>query len=113
MKPEILVPIARQLLSMSQARGAQATDLARALARGRPVSWSDGELMCCEGDPSEELYLVIRGRIRVLRNDVTGIPRELVTLSPPNLVGHMGLVDGSTRSATCEGTSPPPGTALP
>jgi CRP/FNR family cyclic AMP-dependent transcriptional regulator len=102
MKPEMLVPVARQLLAHSQARGAQATDLARALARGRPVSWSDGELMCFEGDPSEDLYLVIRGQIRVLRNDASGIPRELVTLSPPNLVGHMGLVDGSPRSATCE-----------
>ena len=102
MKAEMLVPIARVLLSESQARGALATDLAKALARGRPISWSDGELMCIEGDPSEELFLIIKGRIRVLRNDATGIPRELITLSPPNLVGHMGLVDGSPRSATCE-----------
>ena len=33
MKPEMLVPVARQLLAHSQARGAQAMDLARALAR--------------------------------------------------------------------------------
>ena len=102
MKPEMLLPVARQLLSRSQARGAQATHLARALARGRATSWSDGEFMCREGDPADQLYVVIQGQVRVLRNDAQGVSRELVTLDAPSLIGHMALVDGSSRSASCE-----------
>ena len=41
------------------------------------------------------------GEIIILRKDVHGTPRELATLSPPSMIGQMGLVDGSARSATC------------
>ena len=102
MKAEMLQPLARQLLSDSQTRGALATELARALARGRPCSWSDGEKLCAEGEDSDALYVVMKGQIRVLREDSSGVPKELTVLSAPVLVGHMGLVDGSNRSATCE-----------
>jgi CRP-like cAMP-binding protein len=112
MKPEMLLPVARKLLSQSQARGAQATHLSRALARGRASSWSEGELMCCEGDQADDLYLAIQGQVRVLRNDAQGVPRELVTLEAPTLIGHMALVDGSSRSASCEAVGDVAGLAL-
>ncbi len=102
MKPEMLLPVARQLLSEGQTRGAQATHLSRALAQGQPSSWIEGEQICGEGEASESLFVIFQGSIRVLRNDATGTPRELVVLQTPTLVGHMGMVDGSTRSATCE-----------
>jgi CRP-like cAMP-binding protein len=112
MNPNMLVPVARKLLSDSQTRGAMATDLSKALARGRPISWSDHELMCCEGDPPDAFFLVLRGRIRVLRNDSDGLPRELIVLVSPTLVGHMGMVDGSPRSATCEAVGDVDGLSL-
>jgi CRP/FNR family transcriptional regulator, cyclic AMP receptor protein len=47
------------------------------------------------------MFVILTGGVSVLRIGFDGIQRPLATLSPPCLVGHMGLVDGSTRSATC------------
>ena len=112
MKPEMLQPLARRLLSDSETRGALATELARALARSRPVSWLDGEELCTEGESADALHVVMSGQIRVLRADVHGVLQELVTLTAPVLVGHMGLVDGSPRSATCRAVGDVAGISL-
>ena len=112
MRPEMLQPLARRLLADSETRGALATELARALARSRPMSWIDEEVLCDEGGSADELFVVMTGRIRVLRADSSGELRELVTLSAPVLIGHMGLVDGSPRSATCKAVGDVAGIAL-
>ena len=36
-----------------------------------------------------------------MRNDANGYPRELAVLKAPTMIGQMGLVDGSARSASC------------
>ena len=112
MKPEMLQPLARRLLADSETRGALATELARALSRSRPMSWIDKEMLCDEGGVADELFVVMTGKIQVLRADSTGELRELTTLSAPVLVGHMGLVDGSPRSATCRAVGDVAGIAL-
>ena len=45
MRPEMLQPLARRLLAGSETRGALATELARALARSRPMSWIDESIV--------------------------------------------------------------------
>jgi len=96
-----LVPVARTLLRAHSARGARPEELAEALSAGKPRRLEDGVVLCREGEPSDILYVLLRGDVRVTRNDSEGTPRELAILSAPALIGHMGLVDGSARSATC------------
>ncbi|MFT4976792.1 MAG: CRP-like cAMP-binding protein [Myxococcota bacterium] len=102
MKSEQLVPVARTLLRAHSARGARPEDLAKALATGRPRRLEGGVQLCQEGDPSDALFVLLQGEVRVSRRDSEGTPRELAILTAPALIGHMGLVDGSPRSATCE-----------
>ena len=101
MNATTLRPIARTLLRTYQVRSSRSIDLAEAMCKGRPVSWSDGEVICAEGDPSSDMFIILKGSIRVMRNDAKGFPRELAVLKAPTMVGQMGLVDGSARSASC------------
>ena len=98
---EQLKPVARSLLRTYQVRSSRSSDLVTALSYGSKQSYKDGETICKEGEQSHDMFVVLTGEIIILRNDVHGTPRELATLSPPSMIGQMGLVDGSARSATC------------
>lgn len=37
----------------------------------------------------------------MLKRDAFGVPKELAVIPAPSMIGQMGLVDGSSRSATC------------
>ena len=101
MNAEVLKPIARKLLRTHRVHGARPEDLATALASGRPLRVADGKRLCREGEPSESMFVLLKGRVQVLRKDDRGEERQLAVLQAPVLVGHMGLVDGSARSASC------------
>jgi CRP-like cAMP-binding protein len=98
---DVLKPIARKLLRTHRVHGVRPEDLASALASGRPRRASDGERLCSEGEPSESMFVLLKGSVQVLRKDDRGDERQLAVLQAPALVGHMGLVDGSARSASC------------
>ena len=101
MNIETLRPIARSLLRSYEVRSARSTDLAQAIMRGKPSSWSDGEIICTEGEQSEDMFIILKGSVRIMRKDTQGTLRELAVLNAPTMIGQMGLVDGSVRSATC------------
>ena len=96
-----LQPIARTLLRSYEVRSARSADLAQAIMRGKPSSWSDGEVICNEGAQSEDMFIILKGSVRIMRKDAQGTLRELAILNAPTMIGQMGLVDGSVRSATC------------
>ena len=102
MNGEKLRPTARQLLRAFQVRSARSRDLANALAKGELKTFAAGELICLEGDASDEMFVIIRGSVKVLKKDPQGVNKELAILPPPSIIGQMGLVDGSIRSASCQ-----------
>lgn len=101
MNIETLRPIARSLLRSYQVKSSRSIDLATALMRGKACSWNDGEKICLEGNTASNMFIILKGQVRVSRKDPTGIDKELVVLDSPTMIGHMGIVDGSPRSATC------------
>ena len=101
MNIETLRPIARTLLRSYEVRSARSADLAQAIMRGKPSSWSNGEVICNEGEQSEDMFIILKGSVRIMRKDAQGTLRELAILNAPTMIGQMGLVDGSVRSATC------------
>lgn len=52
------------------------------------------------GDPTDSLYIVINGRLKVLMSDEQGREVILSILGPGEFFGEMGLLDDSPRSAT-------------
>jgi CRP-like cAMP-binding protein len=61
-----------------------------------------GDLICREGEPSRDLYFLLEGRVQVRMRDYLGIEQDLAVLTAPTMFGHMGMIDRSPRSATCE-----------
>ena len=101
MKDQSLRKFARTLLKAYQVRSARSIDLTETLRRGTTKSWQHQEVICKEGTPSDFLFILRRGTVRVTRYDYQGQTQELAILQAPCILGQMGLIDGSTRSATC------------
>ncbi len=79
--------------------GASADELLSLLRACRLRSYADGEDLCVEGEPSQLLYIVLDGIVQVERaND--GAPIR-IEVRAPTLLGTMGIVDRSRRTATC------------
>ena len=52
------------------------------------------------GDPTDSLYIVIAGRIKVQMSDDEGKEVILSVLGPGDFFGEMGLIDGAPRAAS-------------
>jgi predicted acylesterase/phospholipase RssA/CRP-like cAMP-binding protein len=66
-----------------------------------PLTLMSGEMLFREGDPSDSLYIVISGRLRVVSRAVEDeSERVLGDLGHGEIVGEMGLICEEPRSAT-------------
>ena len=52
------------------------------------------------GDPTDSLYIVLSGRLKVMMSDSEGKEVILSLLGPGEFFGEMGLIDDEPRSAT-------------
>jgi len=59
-----------------------------------------GTTIMAAGDPTDSLYVVISGRLKVIMSDDEGREVILSMLGANEYFGEMGLIDDSTRSAS-------------
>jgi len=62
-------------------------------------SYARGSLILGAGDPTDSLYVLISGRIKVFMSDLGGKEVILAILGPNEFFGEMGLIDNNPRSA--------------
>lgn len=72
-------------------------DLAQIATICDEVSFDAGEPIFREGETGDALYLVLEGKVRVIKGD-----RELAQLGERQCVGEMAILDSEPRSATVE-----------
>ena len=77
--------------------------LARMIVR---KSYGRNAAIICAGDPTDSLYIVINGRLKVLMSDEQGREVILSILGPGEFFGEMGLLDDSPRSASVVSLEP-------
>jgi len=61
----------------------------------RPLALEDGAVVFAEGSPSDSLYFVTEGSVRISKKD-----KDLALLGPGDCFGEMALIDAAKRSAT-------------
>jgi len=57
------------------------------------------DVIFCEGDPGDCLYLVVEGSVRISKEGRGGNQETLNFIAPGNFFGEMALIDGQPRSA--------------
>ncbi len=77
--------------------------LARVVSR---KSYARGSLILATGDPTDSLYILISGRIKVFMSDLDGKEVILSILGPNEFFGEMGLIDNNPRSANVVALEP-------
>ena len=65
-----------------------------------------GSMLMAQGDQTDSLYIIISGRLKVMMGDAEGKEVILAMLGPGEIVGEMGLIDDSPRSATVTAVEP-------
>lgn len=101
MNPQKVADWAVRLLIANPYPGKSQRELVEIINACRLQRFSNDQTILSEGEPGEELYFLMEGEVEVLKRDVTGEERSLVVMQAPTMFGHMSLVDGSARSATC------------
>lgn len=93
-KQEILrgIPLFTHLLYREQAE---------ILAISNVRSYPEGAAIVTEGEPGEDLYIILRGRVAVEKDSVA-----ITAIQAGGYFGEMGLVDDSKRSATVRALEP-------
>jgi CRP/FNR family cyclic AMP-dependent transcriptional regulator len=77
--------------------------LERAVSR---KSYARGNLILAAGDPTDSLYILVSGRIKVFISGSDGKEVILAILGPNEFFGEMGLIDNNPRSANIVALEP-------
>ena len=98
--------LAKRIVAHHSFPGASHAAIERVLAKGECTQLPHGAELCREGDPGNQLFFLVKGNITVLRRDTNGEDRVLSDMTCPCVFGHMSVIDGSRRSATCRANGP-------
>jgi CRP/FNR family cyclic AMP-dependent transcriptional regulator len=69
-------------------------------------SVSRGSTIMVAGDPTDSLYIILSGRLKVMMSDAEGKEVILSILGPGEFFGEMGLIDDAPRSASVVAIEP-------
>lgn len=93
--------LARKLLAQHSLPGAHVGQVLSVLKRGQRARVEEGDVLCKEGMSGGKLFFLLDGQVRVTRARDDGEEQELAILEAPAILGHVSLIDGSPRSASC------------
>ena len=86
--------------------GLSRADLAEVAARCEHLRLPTGGVLFEEGAASAHLFVVLRGRLRVSCRASSGVQVVVGGAQGGDVVGEMGVLDGSARSATLTAEGP-------
>jgi len=74
-------------------------------SRMKRVEFAPGEPIYEEGDPAREMYIMVEGRLEVLKPSMS-LEVPLTELLPGDFFGDMSFIDMQPRSATVKASEP-------
>jgi len=74
--------------------------LSQTASRLQPEQFSAGTLIIRQGEAADALFIIVKGRARVVREDRSGTPLPVARLGAGQFFGEMALLAGESRSAS-------------
>lgn len=71
-----------------------------------PCNIAAGDVLCRQGEPSDDIYLVSAGRLVITLERNSGQTQHLRTICTHTVLGEMGFIRGIVRSATVSSDGP-------
>jgi CRP/FNR family transcriptional regulator, cyclic AMP receptor protein len=81
-------------------QGLAAEELSRLAALARTRVYKARETIVEKGDAARQLYVLLRGRAKVVTRGADGSDTGLNVMGPGEVFGEIGILDGRPRSAT-------------
>jgi CRP-like cAMP-binding protein len=69
-------------------------------------SYETGDVIFREGEPSDAAFLILSGKVEVVRRQRDGEDRHIAILGKGEYVGEMGAIDDKPRSASAIAMGP-------
>jgi glutaminase len=95
--PSLAEPVPLERHDLCRGLSAEALVLLERLVVHR--RFAAGALIIRKGDPAEEIYLLVSGRVSVTISLPTGQQKRLSTVSPGMVFGELAVLDQTTRNA--------------
>lgn len=76
--------------------------LAQLAVRAHTRRLSRGQVLFSQGEPTDHLFVVRTGSLRVILNSARGDDLILTVLKPGDTIGELSVLDGQPRSASVE-----------
>lgn len=83
------------------------------VSSGQDLDLQRGDVLFREGEPPDELFVVVAGRIAIANKSVDGRESMVALMEEGDLFGEMGLFDGRGRSAEARALETSVVTAVP
>ncbi|MBA3470876.1 MAG: Crp/Fnr family transcriptional regulator [Herpetosiphonaceae bacterium] len=77
-------------------------DLTRLLKEFNPVAYRKNTMLFWQDDPSDKLYLVQKGKVRIFKLSAAGQETSINIFSTGDLIGEFGIIDLESRSANAK-----------
>jgi CRP/FNR family transcriptional regulator, cyclic AMP receptor protein len=88
------------MLSTPLLDGVPKAAVGKLAAAGRVRHFRKGTYLCHQGDPAEEIYFLLDGRVEISSNSVTGSRVLHATVDVPQFVGELGVLAEIDRTAS-------------
>src|SRR5207302_2728916 len=99
-------PTLRAVRSGVQLGAIESGTVALLREEGRPRRFRSGATLFHEGDHSDWIGLVLKGRVKVSCYGADGRERLVAVVGPGELLGELAAIDGEPRSATATALEP-------
>jgi hypothetical protein len=107
MDTDLALPdIVLKLKSIEIFEGLSVGELAAVASVTEDISYDSNEIVIKEGDPGDTLYLILEGKVAVIKTETDGLEVTLDHISAGDHFGEMALFEEIPRTATIRTTEP-------
>jgi CRP-like cAMP-binding protein len=66
----------------------------------QPVDFPRGHTVFAEGEPGDQLYIIVSGKVKIARRSPDGRENLLTILGPPDMFGELSVFDPGPRTSS-------------